>query len=71
MECSSLNVHLFKLNIIDNQLCTCGLCPENNYHFFFECRLYEVYRITMLNKLQALNLNKRIDLNFVLFGDII
>ena len=24
----------------------------------------------MLKKLQALNLNKRIDLNFVLFGDI-
>ena len=70
MECSSLNAHLFKLNIIDNQLCSCGLCPENNFHFFFECRLYEVYRITMLNKLQALNLNKRIDLNFVLFGDI-
>jgi hypothetical protein len=32
-ECSSLNHHLFRKNIVNTPLCQCGL-PETNHHFF-------------------------------------
>ena len=43
LECSSLNSHLFKKNLIDNQLCSCGSI-ETTSHFFFSCPRYTAHR---------------------------
>ena len=43
IECSSLNSHLFKKNLIDNQFCSCGII-ETTSHFFFSCPRYTAHR---------------------------
>ena len=39
MECSSLNSHLYRKNIVPSPSCTCGGF-ESPYHFFFVCPMY-------------------------------
>ena len=39
LECSSLNHHLFKKNLIVNPSCACGQV-ETSSHFFLKCPLY-------------------------------
>lgn len=39
MDCSSLNSHLYRKNIVDTPSCTCGEF-ESSYHFFFHCPKY-------------------------------
>ena len=36
MECSSLNAHLYRENIVPSPTCSCGGF-ESTYHFFFQC----------------------------------
>ena len=43
LECSSLNSHLFKNNLIDNQVCSFGSI-ETTSHFFFSCPRYTAHR---------------------------
>ena len=39
MECSSLNSHLYRRNIVESPFCTCGSF-ESPYHFLFVCPKY-------------------------------
>ena len=43
LECSSLNSHLYRKNIIDDPLCSCGGF-ESTYHFLFTCSNYSTQR---------------------------
>ena len=43
-----LNKDLFRCNIIDSPLCSCGK-PEDAYHFFFSCNKYSVSRNELFN----------------------
>ena len=63
LECSSLNSHLFKKNLIDNQLCSCGSI-ETTSHFFFSCPRYTAQRQQYL-----LNLPHELSVSLLLRGD--
>ena len=41
MECSALNAHLYRNNIVPSPSCICGGF-ENPYHFLFVCPKYTV-----------------------------
>ena len=58
MECSSLNAHLYRKNIIPSPTCSCrGF--ESIYHFFFQCPNYAVIRRRYLSiYLPTLNTNQ-------------
>ena len=57
MDCSSLNAHLHKKNIVPSPSCSCG-AYESVYHFFFKCPNYTDIRNTILpNNLNNLNTN--------------
>lgn len=65
-KCSELKADLFRVNLIDDDMCNCGLGIEDTTHFLFHCPRYNIQRITMFNNLisfQPLSLNK------LLFGD--
>ena len=47
LECSSLNYHLYRKNIIDDPLCSCGGF-ESTYHFLFTCSNYNTQRNAQL-----------------------
>ena len=58
MECSSLNAHLYRKNIVPSPSCSCGGF-ESVYHFFFECPNYADIRTRYLpNNLKDLNTNQ-------------
>ena len=58
MECSSLNAHLYRKNIVPSPTCSCGGF-ESTYHFFFQCPNYAVTRRRYLsNYLPTLNTNQ-------------
>ena len=63
-KCSSLNYHLYLRGISPTALCRCGKI-ENNYHFFFECQIYENCRRILLHNLQGFEIN----LNILLHGN--
>ena len=57
--CSTLRLHLYSENIIENPLCNCGEI-EDPFHFFFECNQYNLIRRDMLTCISAIcnpNLN--------------
>ena len=71
MKCTQLNSHLFRNNIIQNRLCTCGI-EETVFHYFFECRnflnqrdslLMETLSITTLTVEKVLHGDKYININ--------
>ena len=43
LECSSLNHHLYKKNLVDSSLCACG-APETTFHFLLSCENYNEIR---------------------------
>ena len=43
LECSSLNSHLYRKNIIESASCSCGGF-ESNYHYLFTCPKYANHR---------------------------
>ena len=47
MECSSLNAHLYRKNIVPSPSCSCGGF-ESVYHFFFQCPNYAAIRTRCL-----------------------
>ena len=58
MECSSLNSHLYKKNIVHSPLCSCGGF-ERAYHFFFQCPNFsEARRGHLPNNLNDYNTNQ-------------
>ena len=48
MECSTLNAHLYRKNIVPSPSCTCGAF-ESPYHYFFHCQRYVNIRETYLH----------------------
>ena len=63
--CSSLKFDLYRKNIVDSPLCTCGLIEDAD-HFLLRCNLYTPFRNMMLQKLQNLG---EISLNLLLSGN--
>lgn len=62
MQCSSLNDHLFRKNIVHSPLCLCGRI-ESTYHYLFECMRYADIRRQYLHSLPY-----NITLDLLLFG---
>ena len=66
MGCSELNSDLFKIGVVNTQICVCGHGPETSYHFFFVCQKYMLMRTELHSKIihlssfnaQALHLKK-------------
>ncbi|MCG8096842.1 MAG: hypothetical protein JAZ17_25000 [Candidatus Thiodiazotropha endolucinida] len=50
-ECSALNQHLFRRNLIPSPNCTCGNV-ESNKHFLLECERFRLTRAEMLTKIR-------------------
>ena len=67
MECSSLKIDLFKLNIIENRNCECGFENETCRHYFFDCSLYNTEREKLFTDFQNVNFN--LTLRNLLYGD--
>ena len=53
LGCSSLHHDLFRKNIIDSPLCTCG-CPETVNHFFLQCPQFITQRQNLLSNLPCI-----------------
>ena len=62
LECSSLRHHLYRKNLIDSPLCSCGR-SETTKHFFFECPNHHSIQIRILSEFLHLPLKT------YLFGD--
>ena len=60
MKGSSLNNHLYKLNITDSCACRCGFVNEDEFHFFFICPFYHIQRVNLLSSLGHFILDVRI-----------
>ena len=43
LECSWLNYHLYRKNLVESPLCSCGV-PETNSHFLLSCANYNNIR---------------------------
>lgn len=50
-ECSALNQHLFRRNLIPSPNCTCGEV-ESNKHFLLACPRFNLIRVEMLSKIR-------------------
>lgn len=50
-ECSALNQHLFRRNLIPSPNCTCGEVESNN-HFLLVCPRFNLHRAEMLTKIR-------------------
>lgn len=63
-----LNSDLFRCNIINSPLCSCGKL-EDTYHYFFTCNKYKEARNVMLNEIfNIVNLNI-VNTHVLLWGD--
>ena len=51
LNCSPLNEYLFKIGVLEFPLCRCGDSVETTKHYFLECALYAMERITLHNAL--------------------
>ena len=65
MNCSSLNEHLFRRNLVDSPNCVCG-SVESTLHFLLHCPRYTNIRNEML--LSLANMPLIFDVNLFLFG---
>ena len=63
LKCSSLKLHLYDKNLIDNPLCPCGLVEDTD-HFLLHCRLFQDIRSSTIFTLPH-NLNT----DLLLYGD--
>ena len=63
LECSSLNHHVFKKNLVGSSICTCGL-SETSSHFLLFCTNYDLLRQRYLSVLPH-----RLSLSLLLNGD--
>ncbi|XP_071149550.1 uncharacterized protein [Mytilus edulis] len=50
MDCSNLNEHLFKRNLVESKNCTCGRI-ESSKHFLLECYNYSLVRKRTIKKI--------------------
>ncbi len=66
MGCSELNSDLFKIGVVNTQICVCGHGPETSYHFFFVCQKYILIRNELHSKIIHLS---SFNLKTILYGD--
>jgi hypothetical protein len=64
-RCSNLNHDLFCNHLHVNGNCKCGAEREDSEHYFFKCRYYAHYRISLFRSLHHLH---PLCLNLLLFG---
>jgi len=63
MQCSSLNQHLYRKNIVDSPNCICGL-TESTTHYLFHCLRYTAQRQMYINSINVpINLTTEIHPN--------
>ena len=65
LNCSPLNEYLFKIGVLESPLCRCGDSVETTKHYFLECALYAMERITLHN---ALSTTGSFNLQTILYG---
>ena len=65
-SCSSLNSDLFRVNLVNSPVCSCGYFTEDVVHFMLFCPNYQRQRIILRQKLDHL---QPLDLPKLLFGD--
>ena len=82
MGCSKLNYDLcYKLYVTDDPACQCGARMENAYHFFLECRNFNLISSNLLASIEpysecninvTLNGNNALskDNNFLIFDAV-
>jgi len=63
--CSSLNAHLYLVNLKPSPACICGHSFEDCMHFFFEFPFYNENREILFNKLE----NYIVTIESILAGD--
>ena len=64
----ALNNDLFRCNIIDSPLCSCGK-TEDAYHFFFSCTKYSASRNDLFNAVFKIDNLHIVDTHVLLWGD--
>jgi hypothetical protein len=52
MQCSSLNQHLYRKNIVDSPNCICG-STESTTHYLFHCLRYTAQRRMYINSINV------------------
>jgi hypothetical protein len=52
MQCSSLNQHVYRKNIVDSPNCICGLA-ESTTHYLFHCPRYTTQRQIYINSINV------------------
>ena len=65
-ECSSLNQHLFRRNLVQKPYCLCGEI-EDNKHFLLTCPCYNQMRAEMVLSIQR-KINVELTTDVLLFG---
>ena len=63
-KCSSLCEHLYSKNILENQLCTCGVTKDTN-HFLLKCNRFSNQGQEMMDTVTHINIPT---LNVLLYG---
>ena len=63
-----LNIDLFRCNIIDSPLCSCGK-PEDTYHYFFNCNKYAIQRNELFNSIFRMKNLCIVNTHVLLWGD--
>jgi hypothetical protein len=66
-NCSALNEHLFRRNVVASPLCQCGQ-RESPFHYFLECQLYINIRAELLNTISIYSVPS---VQTILYGDSI
>ena len=64
MQCSSLNDHLFRINIVNSPFCQCG-ATETTAHFLLHCPRHNA---TRLRYIHTINLPINLNTDLLLFG---
>ena len=66
-KCSSLRSDLFRSNLIENPICSCGVGTEADEHYFLYCTKYVTARNKLKNNIELINIP--FVLNVLLYGD--
>ena len=66
-NCSALNEHLFRRNVVASPLCQCGQ-RESPFHYFFEWQLYINIRAELLD---TISIHSVPSVQMILYGDSI
>ncbi|KAK3106293.1 hypothetical protein FSP39_017122 [Pinctada imbricata] len=65
--CSTLNGDLFRINVTNSSMCSCGAQDERALHFFIQCQQYNTIRRDLFSKLNQIGASP--DIGTILYGD--